>query len=161
MSLEGGDLREQIAERAPRMRRYARSLCHDAELTEDLVQDALVRALGSTYQFREGTNLDAWLLTIVHNTFINERRRRAREHRLAAEYPLEASAAGGQMYSLELRDVGAALDRINRSLRDAVVARIDGTAYDEAAERLGIIPATFRTRLYRGRTRLRELVGRA
>src|SRR3954451_2634151 len=68
-------VREQLLDHAPRLRRYARALIRNQELADDLVQDTLERALRHTDKFQSGTDLRAWLFTIMHNVFANQARR--------------------------------------------------------------------------------------
>ncbi|MGN4225875.1 sigma factor, partial [Burkholderia gladioli] len=62
-------IRDELIDHVPRLRRYARALIHNRELADDLVQDTLERALRHTEQFQAGTDLRAWLFTIMHNVF--------------------------------------------------------------------------------------------
>ena len=73
------DLHKRIEEEIPRLRRYARALTRDVNAADDLVQDCLTRALGRLHLWQEGTDLRAWLFTILHNQYVNHVRRSARE----------------------------------------------------------------------------------
>ena len=74
-----GDIGGLLPPQLPKLRRYARSLTQDKTDAEDLVQRCLVRALSRQHLWREGSNLPAWLCTILHNEFVSDLRRRARE----------------------------------------------------------------------------------
>src|SRR5260370_42563872 len=73
------DIRPRIAAEIPRLRRYARALTRDVTAADDLVQDCLTRALSKVHLWQEGTDLRAWLFTILHNQYVNQVRRAVRE----------------------------------------------------------------------------------
>src|SRR5271155_2480036 len=73
------DVFQRIEQEIPRLRRYARALARDVNGADDLVQDCLTRALGRAHLWQEGTNLRAWLFTILHNQYVNQVRRKVRE----------------------------------------------------------------------------------
>src|SRR5260370_39986022 len=102
-------IRDQLMEHVPRLRRYARALINNRDLADDLVQDTLERALRHTEQFQSGTDLRAWLFTIMHNVFVNQARRsgaRAVHVSLDDDSLPEGqfAVAGTQTQSLEVRD---------------------------------------------------------
>ena len=66
------DIRDDLMEHFPRLRRYARALLNNRELADDLVQDTIERALSRAQGFEAGTDLRAWLFTIMHNVFVNQ-----------------------------------------------------------------------------------------
>ena len=96
MHIPDTDTRRQIAALLPDLRAFARFLARDRTIADDLVQDAVVRALGALDQFQPGTNLKAWLLTIVRNAFYEQMRRQKRESRaLSSRFdPVEALGFG-------------------------------------------------------------------
>jgi hypothetical protein len=73
------DIYRNIEAEIPRLRRYARALARDVAAADDLVQDCLARALGKLHLWQEGTDLRAWLFTILHNQYVNQVRRAVRE----------------------------------------------------------------------------------
>jgi RNA polymerase sigma-70 factor (ECF subfamily) len=108
------DIRDELTGHVPRLRRYARALINNRELADDLVQDTLERALGRTELFRAGTDLRAWLFTIMHNLFVNQVRKSSSrgahvpvgdEGVPAADFAIPAS----QLRTLEVRDLDYAL----------------------------------------------------
>jgi RNA polymerase sigma-70 factor (ECF subfamily) len=141
----------------PRLRRYALKLTRDAAAAEDLVQECLVRGLGAVHLCREGTDLRAWLLTIMHNLYVNGIRRSVRESVLVALSDVEASLsrAPAQEKRLELRDLDRAMTKLTEGQRQAVVlVGLDGWTYETVAKVSGVPVGTVRSRLYRGRRKL-------
>lgn len=142
------------------MRRYARSLTRDASDAEDLVHDALVRAYAQRGSFRHGGNLRAWLLSILHNVFVDRVRARraqaAREEeagRLASE---QAEAPHDHVVRLgEIRRAFFALPEEQRAALHLVA--IEGLSYREAADTLGVPLGTLMSRIGRARAALRRL----
>lgn len=147
----------------PRLRRFARSLARDAADADDLLQVAVERALKAQAQWQDGTRLDAWMMRIVRNCWIDEVRSRARRARtFVAE---EAGAAAGVPAhedverSTEMRDVGKAMDSLPPEQREAVaLVLVEGLAYKEAAEILDVPIGTLTSRLTRGRQALARML---
>lgn len=156
------DFGHLLVREIPRLRRYARALTHDASATDDLVQNCLMRALTRAHLWQPGTNLRAWLFTILHNQHVNDVRRERRAH---LAMPIEDAAgllweAPKQPVALQLRDLGRALDHLPAHQRETLLlAGLDDMSYDELARRMGVSVGTVRSRLNRGRRRLRELHG--
>jgi RNA polymerase sigma-70 factor (ECF subfamily) len=140
------------------LRRYARSLTRDESQAEDLVQDALVRAYERQGSFRSGGNLRGWLLSILHNTFIDGRRRHMAEaRRLEQTVALTDTAAPAEQESrVRLQQIQAAFMRLPDEQRAALhLVAIEGLPYQEAANALGIPVGTLMSRLGRARATLR------
>ena len=152
----------EIEAEIPRLRRYARALTHDAVAADDLVQDCLACALGKLHLWQEGTDLRAWLFTILHHQYVNHIRRAAREGaavRLTEREPMLARAPQ-QGKRLELRDFGRAFAKLPSTQRSAILlVALEGMRYDEVAAVLGVPVGTVRSRLSRGREALRRLTG--
>jgi RNA polymerase sigma-70 factor (ECF subfamily) len=161
------DLSRQIEAEIPRLRRYARALTRDVVAADDLVQDCLVRALSKQHLWQEGTDLRAWLFTILHNQYVNEVRRAVREGGYTVEMSAQMAEFGpslgrtaGQEKSLELRDLDRALAMLSDEQRGAILlVGLEGMPYETAAKILGIPVGTVRSRLSRGREELRRLMG--
>jgi RNA polymerase sigma-70 factor, ECF subfamily len=152
----------EIEAEIPRLRRYARALTHDAVVADDLVQDCLARALGRLHLWREGTDLRAWLFTILHHQYVNHVRRSAREGavvRLTDREPMLARAPQ-QGKRLELRDLERAFAKLPGTQQSAILlVALEGMRYDEVAAVLDVPVGTIRSRLSRGREALRRLTG--
>jgi RNA polymerase sigma-70 factor (ECF subfamily) len=138
-------------------------LTRNAPDAEDLVQDTYVRAFRSAKQFKAGTNLKAWLFTILHNAFRNQRRDSGRDpvevdsERVETSAPADPSAGPEAQLLREAldADLQAALDELPEAFREAVWARdVDEFSYGEIAEMLGIPPGTVMSRISRGRRML-------
>lgn len=150
----------QIEAEIPRLRRFARAMVRDATLADDLVQECLERALSRLHLWRPGSNLRAWLFTILRNLHINGVRRRQPVVDIDAEAQAAIGAApGSQFVRLELRDLRRALGLLPNEQREVVLLiGLEGISYGEAADILGISIGTVKSRLSRGRRALRLLM---
>lgn len=140
------------------LRRYARSLTRDEGQAEDLVQDTLVRAYERRGTFQPGGNLRGWLLSILHNTFIDDRRRHAAETRRAQHLAVqtESSAPAAQESQVRLHQVQQAFLSLPEDQRAVLhLVAIEGLSYQEAAATLDIPIGTLMSRLGRARAALR------
>lgn len=157
------DQRKAIAAELPRLRRYARALQNDPATADDLVQDCIERALTRLHLFHPGTNLRAWLFTILHNLYINSLRGQGRAaERVAASTDGETGIDGvtdpAQSHALELRDLSRALAALPEDQRQVILLiGLEDMSYRDASEILGIPVGTVMSRLSRGRDRLRTL----
>jgi RNA polymerase sigma-70 factor, ECF subfamily len=156
------DIRPRIAAEISRLRRYARSLTRDVTAADDLVQDCLTRALAKVHLWQEGTDLRAWLFTILHNQYVNQVRRAVREGTAVALSDTESvlTSAPSQGKRLELRDLERALAKLPEEQRSALLlVGMEGMRYEEVADVLAVPVGTIRSRLSRGREALRQLMG--
>src|SRR6516164_11368078 len=117
------DFARLLEDQIPRLRRYARALTRDSTRADDLVQSCLVRALAKQHLWEPGTDLRAWLFTILHNQHVNDRRSALRESVcISGEASVPIPAAPNAIASLELRDLeprlsGLAVVPLERQLR--------------------------------------------
>ena len=157
-----GDTNREIEAEIPRLRRYARALTRDVVTADDLVQDCLTRALGKLHLWHDGTDLRAWLFTILHNQYVNQIRRSVREGAavgLNENEPL-LSRAPQQGKRLELRDLERAIAKLPEEQRIVILlVGLEGMHYEEVAAVLDVPVGTIRSRLSRGRENLRKLTG--
>lgn len=150
-------VRALILEQVPALRRYARALTGDRERADDLVQDTLARALSRLHLWRPAASIRPWLFTIMHNLFLNERRRASRVTPLNAE-PSEPSAERTDSRAL-LDDLDRALGQLPDEQKAAVLlVGVEEMSYEEAARVLAIPIGTLMSRLSRGREQLRRLL---
>jgi RNA polymerase sigma-70 factor (ECF subfamily) len=158
------DIRDELMEHVPRLRRYARALINNRDLADDLVQDTLERALTRTSMFKVGSDLRAWLFTIMHNVFVNQvRKSSARATHVSVDdesvAESEFAVSGDQIRSLEVRDLDYALQRLPAEQREVVLlVGLEEMSYTEVALALEIPVGTVMSRLSRGRERLRALM---
>src|ERR1041384_3201339 len=156
------DIHRSIEAEIPRLRRYARALARDVAAADDLVQDCLARALSKLHLWQEGTDLRAWLFTILHNQYVNQVRRAVREGAAVGLSETEATRprAPHQGKSLALRDLERAIAKLPEEQRAVILlVGLEGMRYEEVAEVLGVPVGTVRSRLSRGRDALRRLIG--
>ena len=140
------------------LRRYARSLTRDPSKADDLVHDTLVRALESKGSLRPNTNLRTWMMTVLHNAFIDEQRRRRVEARHADVLVQlnDEVALPAQEGQVRLSQIRKAFDLLPEEQRAALhLVTLEGMAYADAAQVLGIPIGTLMSRLGRGRAALR------
>ncbi|BAN27701.1 RNA polymerase sigma factor [Caballeronia insecticola] len=158
------DIRDELKEHIPRLRRYARALLNNRELADDLVQDTIERALLRIGMFEAGTDLRAWLFTIMHNVFVNQiRKASARAAHVSIDDDVmrerEFTVSANQIRSLEVRDLDFALQRLPAEQREVVLlVGLEEMSYAEVAIALDIPMGTVMSRLSRGRERLRALM---
>lgn len=150
---------DDIVKHIPRLRRYARALTGDRFLADDLVQDALERALTKFGLWRQSGRLESWLLTILHNVYVNQLHARARR---SAETVLDELGDQGairaqQNDGLEVRDLDVALARLSPEQRAVLLlVTLEEFSYEDTAKILGIPTGTVMSRLSRARASLRE-----
>lgn len=146
----------------PRLRRYARALCWDSTRADDLLQTCLTRAVAKQHLWQPGTDLRAWLITMVHNQHVSDLRRLARVGTAISidEAAPPRSVEPNVFAVLELRDLQAAIGKLSEEQRQAVLlVGLEEMPYEEAAAVLGIPTGTLRSRLSRARTELRQSMG--
>jgi RNA polymerase sigma-70 factor (ECF subfamily) len=145
----------------PRLRRYARALTRNPAKADDLVQSGLVRALEKQHLWQPGSNLRAWLFTILHNQHVNDVRHSLREGSLG---PVEEAEPVWRVEpvvdaSLQLRDLQRGINTLSYEQREVLLlVGLEGMRYEQVADILGIPVGTVRSRLSRARTTLRLLM---
>lgn len=166
MTSAADQTRSDIAAMLPRLRRFARALTGQVADADDIVQIAMERALTRMDQFQLGTRLDAWLFAIVRNAWLDEARARTRRAKVFApaelgDYVGHDGAAEAHA-KLEADEVWTAMRKLPEEQREAVaLVCVEGLAYREAAETLGVPIGTLTSRLSRGREALQVMLGGA
>ncbi|WP_445501909.1 sigma-70 family RNA polymerase sigma factor [Microvirga sp. G4-2] len=159
MTLEP-DLREALLAAVPSLRAFAISLSGQVDKADDLVQDTLLRALSNLHRFERGTNLNAWLFTILRNLFRSEYRKRRRE--IAdpdGSYARRLKVQPQQGSHLDFEDFRTALSRLPSDQREALLlVGASGFSYEEAARICGCAVGTIKSRVNRARIRLAALL---
>lgn len=146
----------------PRLRRYARALTGDRPRADDLVQDTLERAITKWSLWRPGTDLRAWMFTIMHNVFVNQARRSNRDAvstdpAVIAELDLADGAVADTL--VQLNGIERALGQLPDEQREVLLlVALEGLSYDEVAHTLGVPAGTVMSRLSRARARLANLL---
>lgn len=144
----------------PALRAFAVSLCGNPDRADDLVQETLVKAWTGLDSFVEGTNLTAWLFTILRNIYYSDYRKRRRETAdpdgaMAARLVAPASQPG----HMDLLDFRQALQKLPADQREALILiGASGMSYDEAAAICNCAPGTMKSRVNRARARIAELL---
>ena len=155
-----GALRDELVAAIPNMRAFAISLCGNRDRADDLVQEALVKAWNHLESFEEGTNLKAWLFTILRNAYFSELRKTKREvadseGQLAAKLSVPAEQHG----HLDLADLNDALAKLPADQREALtLIGAEGFSYEDAATISGCAIGTVKSRVNRARAKLHELM---
>lgn len=147
---------DEIADQLPHLRAYARGLARDRFWVDDLVQETAARALRFADKFEPGTNLKAWLTTILKNEYLNEIRRQKHVVQVGIDVVESSLAiAGNQEFRLELREMQEAFDRLTPARREALMmVGVEGASYEEAARASGCAVGTIKSRVSRARLEL-------
>ncbi|HJU15056.1 MAG TPA: sigma-70 family RNA polymerase sigma factor [Stellaceae bacterium] len=146
----------------PRLRRYARALTRDVVRADDLVQNCLARAITKKHLWQAGTDLRAWLFTILHNQHVNDVRRLVREGVSVSVEDVTSvlTVESNPNASLQLRDLERAIAALPEEQRQVILlVGLEEMRYEDVAQILGIPIGTVRSRLSRGRETLRRLMG--
>jgi RNA polymerase sigma-70 factor, ECF subfamily len=143
----------------PRLRRYAEALFRHRDGADDLVQDTLLRALEKSDLWTPGTNLRAWLFTLMHNLYVNHVRRSVRDGQKVNLDRVNPSAAPGQIWPLIMRDLKRGLARLPQEQRSIVWSiAVNGMKYEQAAQTYSVPIGTIRSRLCRARQTLHAIL---
>lgn len=150
------DILSLIEAEIPHLRRFARYLARDIDRGDDLVQECLTRAIAKHDTWTPGTNLRAWMFTILKNCHINDVRRARRSEEMPEEHPLLSVPANQDAHIglLEVRDAYLRLSDEHREV--LLLVAIEGLQYDDAAKVLKVPVGTVRSRLSRARQALRD-----
>jgi len=156
MTFSDSELQGEI----PYLRRYARSLVRNSIDADDLVQDCLLRAIDKKHLWYQGTNLRAWLTTVLRNLYVNGVRKNVRQMHIGLPLTDEIIRTSHAHYdpltTLIVQDVARSLVRLPQEQRRAVIQAMD-SSYDEIAATENVPVGTIRSRLSRGRAALRLL----
>ena len=155
------DTEHLIAEQIPKLRRYARALLADPVRADDLVQEALVRALSRSHLWQPGTDIRAWMFTILHNVHVNNQRQRRHrdDYQEFSDDRPEMATPATQERTLEMRDLARGLELLPGPQRQVVLlVGLEGMNYKQVAAVLDVPIGTVMSRLHRGREALRRLM---
>ena len=154
------ELRDTILAAVPSLRAFAISLSGNVDRADDLVQETLLRALANIDSFQPGTNMSAWLFTILRNLFRSEYRKRRREVEDSdGSYAETLKSQPEQSARVEFEEFRTALAKLPSDQREALIlVGASGFSYEEAAEICGCAVGTIKSRVNRARTRLGQLL---
>ena len=153
-------LSEPLIKAVPNLRAFAISLCGDLDRADDLVQETLVKAWNNLSSFEQGTNLKAWLFTILRNTYFSECRKLRREVKDPdGELAAKLSVRPEQHGHMDMVDFNAALAKLSDDQREALIlVGAEGFSYEEVAAICGCAVGTVKSRVNRARVRLAGLL---
>lgn len=149
---------QEIEQHVPHLRRYARAIAHNPVAADDLVQESLTRALTKSHLFRPGTNLRAWLFTILHNLHITEMRRQTQ-----IGFPVDPESVMASLAVPPMQDRGLVMKALHQAMQVLpdeqrlviLLAGVEGMTYEEIAALLDLPVGTVKSRISRGRAALR------
>ena len=155
------DPRDELPDHLPALRAFAISLTRNVSTADDLVQDTIVKAWTNIEKFEPGTNMRAWLFTILRNTFFSDQRKKKRE------VPDPDGIHAGRLFvrpahdgQLAFAEFAAAFDQLSPEHREVLIlVGASGFSYEEAAQMIGVAVGTVKSRTNRARARLCELLG--
>ena len=153
-------VRDDILATIPNLRAFATSLSGSLDRADDLVQETLLRALANIDSFQPGTNLSAWLFTILRNQFRSEYRKRRREVEDADGHFASTLISHPEQDSrIELEEFRQALDELTNDQREALIlVGASGFSYEQTAEICGCAVGTIKSRVNRARSKLAALL---
>ncbi|MAW88521.1 MAG: RNA polymerase subunit sigma [Phyllobacteriaceae bacterium] len=159
-SAEDRDFKRSMLAALPNLRAFAVSLTGKHDKADDLVQETIMKAWSKQHLFQPGSNMNAWLFTILRNEFYSQMRKRGREIQDSDGLFTERMSVHPAQYgALDLQDFRAALDKLPADQREAIIlVGASGFAYEEAAEICGCAIGTIKSRVNRARNRLAELL---
>lgn len=151
---------EELVAQTPNLRAFARSLVHDPSRADDLVQETVLKAWSNLDSFREGTNMRAWLFTILRNTFYSDLRKHRREvEDIDGRYAAQVAEKPAQHGVMEMRDFTEAFKTLPDDQREALtLVGASGFSYEEAAEVCDCAVGTIKSRVNRARVKLSEML---
>ena len=154
------DFNSALAELIPHLRAFAGSLCSNRATADDIAQDALAKALKNKSKFDHGTNLKAWVFTILRNEFYSLKRRDWRSNRLDQTTAEQTLASNNNPEdAMRVDNVRHALRHLSDDHREAIVlVGASGMSYDEAAEICGVAVGTMKSRVNRARGALENVL---
>ncbi|WOC16549.1 RNA polymerase sigma factor [Pseudochrobactrum sp. MP213Fo] len=160
MAEEKDDFKRLMLAALPGLRAFAVSLSGQQDKADDLVQDTIMKAWGKRDSFEMGTNIKAWLFTILRNEFYSQMRKRGREIQDSEGYYTERLAVHPSQYgALDLQDFRKALNELPSDQREAIILiGASGFSYEEAADICECAVGTIKSRVSRARVRLQELL---
>ena len=161
MTKGDADIRTELTALLPNLRAFSNSLTRNRDLADDLVQDTLIKAWQNQHSFIPGSNLKAWLFTILRNTYLSHLRRRKFETEDAdGAMADQLSVQAPQGAHMDLVDFSVALAQLPPEQREAIILiGAEGFSYEDAALMCGCAVGTMKSRVNRARVKLAEILG--
>jgi RNA polymerase sigma-70 factor, ECF subfamily len=152
--------RAAMLDAMPNLRRYARSLCRDADKAEDLTQETLLRAFVNIDKFRAGSSMVAWLISILRNQHYTAYRKQVREvEDIDGTYADTLVSQPDQIARVEYEELRAALAELPKHMREALLlVTVDDLSYEQAARICGCSVGTVKSRVHRARAQLAAML---
>jgi RNA polymerase sigma-70 factor (ECF subfamily) len=160
MTNPSASMKAELLAAIPSLRAFAMSLSGNIDRADDLVQETLVKAWSNLGSFTEGTNMSAWLFTILRNLFYSEYRKRRREVAdPEGQFAAKLASSPTQNSHMDFMDFNAALQELSADQREALIlVGASGMSYEEAADICGCAVGTMKSRVNRARNRLAVLL---
>ncbi|XDA99417.1 RNA polymerase sigma factor [Sulfitobacter sp. LCG007] len=158
--MKSTDAREELVDHLPALRAFALSLTRNGATADDMVQDTVVKAWTNIEKFQPGTNMRAWLFTILRNTYYSSRRKLNREvPDVDGVFTATLSVKPDHDGRMNLKDFRKAFEILPDEQREALIlVGASGFSYEEAADMCAVAIGTIKSRVNRGRARLTELL---
>lgn len=162
-----GEFNKMLLSNAAFLKPFAVTLTHDTEAAKDLFQETLCRALANQDKYHVGTNIKAWLYTIMRNIFINNYRRKAKQATIFDSSPNEyllnlnqGAVANEAVARINLKEVQQAIHNLPEIFRNPFLLYFDGYKYNEIADMLGEPLGTIKSRIHFARKLLKSQIRR-
>jgi RNA polymerase sigma-70 factor (ECF subfamily) len=159
-TLSDEEVQGELSRALPNLRAFARGLCGNADMADDLTQDALLKAWAARKNYEAGTNFRAWIFTILRNCYLSQMRRsrfRGKWDEKVAEKVLVTNPS--QDSHLQLSDVWRATQQLPEPQREALILiGAEGFSYEEAARVCGVPIGTVKSRVARARNQLQRII---
>ncbi|MFD2263899.1 sigma-70 family RNA polymerase sigma factor [Lacibacterium aquatile] len=153
------EVRQTIVDQMPRLRAIAYRLTRNHAQAEDVLHNAFVLAMARSHQFAPGTNCRAWVSRILVNSFYNDVRRSKLHGEILSQMPQDQTADANQMAHVEFNECRSAIRELPAPQRQMLqMAILEGNRYEKVAQRSGIAIGTVKSRLFRARAKLRDLL---
>lgn len=155
------DPKEELISLLPNLRGFAMSLTRNRSLADDMMQDTIVKAWARIEQFEPGSNMKAWLFTILRNTYYTRHQKMKREVAdVDGAFSDNLSVKPDHDGRLQMRDFRTAFETLPVEQREALIlVGAQGFSYEEAAETAGVALGTIKSRVNRARANLTEIMG--
>jgi RNA polymerase sigma-70 factor (ECF subfamily) len=152
-------LRDELLAAVPKLRAFAFSLTGNWDRSDDLVQETILRAWTNIEHFQRGSNLDAWLFTILRNALYSDHRKRKREVSDDGSYAAQLTTHPEQQAHLDHQDCLRALRKLSLPYQEVLLlVAAEGMSYEQAAEVCGVAVGTIKSRVNRAREKLSQLL---